>query len=106
MCGIYGFLGKPTKKTTGIIRKLGILNQSRGYDSTGLAFTSPSVGDLYKDAVPAREFFQRQDVVKLMCKYRKMAQLGILGHTRLATHGVVTSESEHPFDEDGLVFHR
>lgn len=104
MCGIYGFLGKPTKQTSGIIKHLGELNQARGRDSTGLAFITPSQGKIYKDAVKAEEFFKEQKAIELLCNYRKNDFLTILGHTRAASRGAVNSENAHPFKEGSIFF--
>lgn len=104
MCGIYGFTGKPTKQTTGIIKRLGELNQSRGKDSTGLALFGVNNGTMYKKAIQADKFFKEQPLIQLLCSYRKQPYITILGHTRWATHGDVNSENAHPFREGDYVF--
>jgi len=103
MCGIFGFaksemlLDKSGQlKLQGAIMDLAVLNESRGRDGTGLFIASASSAALFKEAKPASELLQTK---RLRDTIKKISgdTLIVLGHTRLATVGAVSSENCHPF---------
>lgn len=97
MCGVFGFIGKPRKSTSIVMRNLAYWNMERGTDSSGIAFISPDQQVIYKKAVNAYELFNRYQLQKLLYMFRQKPFTILLGHTRMATRGAVTSNNAHPF---------
>ena len=104
MCGVYGFIGKPTKETPRIIKHLGLLNESRGGDSTGLAVITRKNIVIDKKAINATAYFKGLNKHKVVAQYRNASFLTVLGHTRLATTGMVNDKNAHPFMQDNIIF--
>jgi len=104
MCGIYGFCGNATERTKENIERLGLLNEARGWDSTGLAVISGQECLIYKKAVNSTKFFSEYSNIKNGDIYKNFEFLTVLGHTRLATHGAVTDLNAHPFRNEDMVF--
>ena len=104
MCGIYGYVGKPNKDTQKIIKRLGVLNQSRGKDSTGIAIIQPHKYVIYKKTVNANRFYNGLYPHKTLRIDNDSQFVNIIGHTRLATRGAITPKNAHPHKLGNLVF--
>lgn len=85
MCGIVGYIGEKVEKT--LVEKLKKL-EYRGYDSAGIAVSSPTGLTLFKS---------KGEIVNLEKKIKAvpLAKSGI-GHTRWATHGKPDETNAHP----------
>ena len=93
MCGIIGYIGS-TEATPILIDGLRRL-EYRGYDSAGIATLASGRMELRKCAGRIASLTQ------LVQKNPTHGSVGI-GHTRWATHGLVTDENAHPhLDQSG-----
>tara|TARA_B100001057_G_scaffold77802_1_gene72823 strand:+ start:924 stop:2720 length:1797 start_codon:yes stop_codon:yes gene_type:complete len=94
MCGIVGILNSNSLKTEAIdiLKKL----EYRGYDSAGLSLFSQ------------KRIKTIKSVGKISALEKKIKSIsdkpfdGVIGHTRWATHGVVSRNNAHPFYDDNL----
>ncbi len=86
MCGIVGYIGK--KNASGILFENLKRLEYRGYDSCGIATLDKKI-KLKKAVGTVDELGNESDLKALT------GELGI-GHTRWATHGMVTKKNAHP----------
>lgn len=101
MCGLWGYTTNRSIKLTAeqkgirtrIAMALGYSMQDRGSHSTGIGYVKgKDTLAFYKQAIPAAEFIVKEEVKKII--YDSPV---ILGHTRFATVGEITSNNAHPF---------
>lgn len=100
MCGIVGIAGNTFANHTKMFKDLLVLDQLRGFDSTGVMFISgiSNIPAVEKAVGTPENLWMRKD-----CKL--MDHRGVphglprvmLGHNRAATFGDVTAENAHPF---------
>jgi glucosamine 6-phosphate synthetase-like amidotransferase/phosphosugar isomerase protein len=98
MCGVFGFIGKLTRRdwtaAHQLMVELAVASEVRGVDAAGFAALTSS-GDLLwrRQPGPARELFGSSDFTALRRRNVVMA----IGHTRLATTGApAVNGNNHP----------
>jgi hypothetical protein len=92
MCGIFGFSGKLNEKfDVSKIKILGLYNEARGTDSTGIY--SPE-NELSKSLDKISLFIQNKEIKK---------DSFLLGHVRAKTIGLSTIENAHPFEYGSII---
>lgn len=104
MCGIYGFIGKPNKKTKKALRSLAISNEVRGTDSSGLYLDDGRQGITIKSVGDSTNLFDSATTNKHLGHYTKKLFMRAIGHTRMATVGAVTVKNAHPFKSQRHTF--
>lgn len=97
MCGVFGFIGRPTKKTNTALRHLADWNEIRGRDSTGLVISNGKQHNMFKTAQTATQFLKDSKTIALLNKYKNSDFINVIGHTRSATRGGVNRDNAHPF---------
>src|SRR5215211_2089524 len=84
MCGVFGYIGQQTDVGSTIITALKTL-EYRGYDSWGLALSTPD------------DLIVHKDVGRINGHVRSFpSSIQGIGHTRWATHGGVAAANSHP----------
>lgn len=97
MCGIFGLIvksnsGIPPASIFPLLRHLALSSESRGKDSSGLAFLQSDSMNLLKGDIRIRELIKSDKFIQLFLQVKNQYQnsgkdLGILGHARLVTNG-------------------
>ncbi|WP_194974473.1 glucosamine 6-phosphate synthetase [Aquiflexum lacus] len=97
MCGIFGLIlksdsGIPTASISPLLRHLALSSESRGKDSSGLAFIRSDSMDLVKGDIRIGELIKsekfNQFISQAKNQYRDSGKdICILGHARLVTNG-------------------
>lgn len=98
MCGIFGLIIKPgsqlpANKITQSLRKIAMYSESRGKDSSGIAFRIDNDNsiDVLKGDVPIRQLLKSKEyktsLFKCIDSYKKNDGFTTFGHARLVTNG-------------------
>ena len=101
MCGLVGAIGRlgPTEKK--MFRDMLVLDQVRGFDSTGVVLVPYVANDspvILKDVGAAQNLWE-YDTGQLF-DYRGVVKVpvrALIGHNRAATTGQITIDNAHPF---------
>lgn len=104
MCSIFGLTkseGHITEHQLELIRRgfSSIASQacSRGKDSTGVSIISASGRRMYKTLLPSNEAVSTDEWQNNVLDYITKDTISVIGHTRAATTGDITTRNAHPF---------
>ncbi len=115
MCGIFGLFIHPQSKISSknakkIIKKLALLSQNRGLDSSGVAFKNYQSKKIQvlKGDIPAKQLFGSEEYLQTLNSAEKAYHLGMgfyaFGHARLVTNGSQLKEvNNQPVIKDDMV---
>ena len=103
MCGLFG-VALSTKENTQenkgkillTLRALAVLNEQRGYHSTGVAVVDPTGITVRKSTAPAADFVNSQHWDLMAEPIGTGTNCVILGHTRMASIGSIHHTNAHP----------
>lgn len=104
MCGLFGYIGNshPTKKDLKNFKRLAILSERRGSDSSGIFCAGQMKTLVFKANSPVSKLLLEKNVNSALRNSHVL-----LGHTRLSTHGASDNPKHNqPVLKDGFaVFH-
>ena len=99
MCGIIGGAGNITHEGRKMVKLMLLLDQIRGFNSTGIVCVDNQDVYTMKKAVHSTDFLEMKQANSLLdCVHNK----AIIGHNRAATVGAVTNTNAHPFEHGSI----
>ena len=115
MCGIFGIIIKPqsnipSRNIAGLLREIANLSESRGKDSSGIAFRNVSERTIHviKGDIPVRKLLKSNDFAtelkKNLISFQEGNSFVAFGHARLVTNGSQLLEvNNQPVLKDGML---
>jgi len=115
MCGIFGLVIQKGEKYTGAfiadsVKKLAHLSESRGRDSSGLAFRDIERKSfrIYKGPISVSSLLKNNEVKQEFQKIKNNGasnhHISVFGHARLVTNGSqLNDENNQPVIKDGII---
>jgi glucosamine--fructose-6-phosphate aminotransferase (isomerizing) len=115
MCGIFGLIFKPntalsSKSVIAILTKIAVLSESRGKDSSGIAFRNEIERTIHliKGDIPIRKLLQsgkfKYQLRNSVEAYEKGYGFSAFGHARLVTNGSQLHEvNNQPVLKDAMI---
>jgi glutamine---fructose-6-phosphate transaminase (isomerizing) len=115
MCGIFGIIIKPqttisSKSISSILRRIAILSESRGKDSSGVAFRNGSdfTIQVIKGDIPIRQLLKSNEydlqLKNNLNSFNQGKEFAAFGHARLVTNGSqLREENNQPVLKDGMI---
>lgn len=105
MCGIFGLVSSKNAfkkaEATSLVNDLLLLSQSRGKDSSGIAFVRGNEIAVYKEPLSASKFIKTSIYKDLLNS--DVEQYGLIGHARMETNGSFSlSYNNQPVVKSGM----
>jgi len=106
MCGIFGIIStekEVIQDSPKLIRKLFRLSESRGKEASGFSFFNKDSVQVYKSPLPASDYFDNSDFIKLLDDESQKDNITFIGHSRLVTNGYEHfSYNNQPINKNGI----
>lgn len=105
MCGIFGLVTTKKdleeQKVKSLVDDLLLLSESRGKDSSGIAFVKGSEIIVYKESLSAHKFIKQKRYQEMLT--REVDQYALIGHARMETNGsFALTHNNQPVIKDGI----
>lgn len=115
MCGIFGIIVRPESKIavdkiSSTLKKIAVFSESRGKDSSGIAFRNLSTNEInvIKGDIPIRDLINSKEfisqIIQASDSYNKGKGFAAFGHARLVTNGSqLKEENNQPVIKDNII---
>lgn len=106
MCGIFGLVTTKEsfdkRRVKSLVDDLLLLSESRGKDSSGIAFVKGDEIVVYKESLPAHKFIKQKYYRELLAS--EVDKYALIGHARMETNGsFALTHNNQPVIKDGIV---